>query len=118
MDITIDTQQVAKGIYLLKVRGAVDTYSFDRLKRAITDCFDNNIYRLAVDISEVDILTSAAVGVLIGASSIAQENKGDIILVRPSPDARKLIDLVGLNKLCGISANTNDALKLLECRPA
>ena len=118
MEGTIDTQQITCDISLLKVRGSLDAHSCDQFKRCVTDCFDHNTYRLAVDMSEVNLMTCAGVGVLIGASKMAQEHRGDIVLIRPSPAVRELIDLVGLNKLCDISSNTEDAVKLLECQLA
>jgi anti-anti-sigma factor len=68
MEGTIDTHQITCDcdISLLKVRGSLDAHSCDQFKRCVTDCFDHNNYRLAVDMSEVNLMTCAGVGVLIG----------------------------------------------------
>ena len=65
----------------------------------INDLFDQNHYRLIVDLSGLDYISSAGAGVFIGAIGTAQENDGNIILMRPSPNVKEVFDLLGLSQI-------------------
>jgi len=68
------------------------------------------MYKLIVDVSELDYIASAGVGALIGAIGVVQENQGNVIIVNPKPEIKRVLDLFGLPQICTIVDNMEAAL--------
>mgnify|MGYP001558977068 CR=1 FL=1 len=69
---------------------------------------------LVVDLSGLDYISSAGAGVFIGAIGTAQENDGNIILMRPSPNVKEVFDLLGLSQIFTFKDNRDDASNALK----
>lgn len=113
-EFSIMTQKLPSGIIALNLKGFLDAYTYEQLERTINEFFDNKIYRLVVDMSGVDYISSAGAGVFIGAIGIAQENRGNIVIIRPTPSVKEVFDLLGLSQIFPITTSMESAIKLLE----
>lgn len=107
-------EKLPDGIVLLTVRGFLDAHTFEELERTINDLFENGVYRIAVDLSGLDYISSAGAGVFIGAIGTAQENDGNIILMRPSSNVKEVFDLLGLSQIFTFKENRDEAVKALK----
>ena len=106
-------ETLQNGLVELIVRGFLDAHTFEELEKTINDLFDQNHYRLIVDLSGLDYISSAGAGVFIGAIGTAQENEGNIILVKPSPNVKEVFDLLGLSQIFTFKENREDAVASL-----
>ncbi|MFA5795409.1 MAG: STAS domain-containing protein [Candidatus Brocadiia bacterium] len=113
-EFSISTQNLPNGIVALNLKGFLDAYTYEQLEQAINNFFDSKIYRLVVDMSGVDYISSAGAGVFIGAIGIAQENRGNIVIIRPTPPVKEVFDLLGLTQIFPVTANMESAIKILE----
>ena len=102
----------AEGVVLLSVKGFLDAHTFEELEKTINDIFEEGCYKLAVDLSGLDYISSAGAGVFIGAIGTAQENDGNIVLMKPSPNVREVFDLLGLSQIFPFSNDVEGAQKL------
>jgi len=109
----IKVQDLANGIIYLEIEGLLDTYTYIRFKKEIDNLFEQSKYRLIVDMSRVEHLSTAGAGVFIDAIGIAQENKGNIVIIHPSPEAKEIFDLLGISQVCPIANNIESAIKIL-----
>lgn len=109
----IQKENVRSGIVLLTVRGFLDAHTFEQLEKTIHELFETNVYRLIVDLSGLDYISSAGAGVFIGAIGTAQENEGNIILVKPSPNVKEVFDLLGLSQIFTFKENKDEAAAVL-----
>ena len=107
-------EKVEEGIVILTVQGFLDAHTFEELEKTINDLFDGGVYRLAVDLSGLDYISSAGAGVFIGAIGTAQENDGNIILMRPSPNVKEVFDLLGLSQIFTFKETRDEAIKALK----
>ncbi len=107
-------EKLPDSIVLLTVRGFLDAHTFEELEKAVNDLFDAGIHRLIVDLSGLDYISSAGAGVFIGAIGTAQENDGNIILVKPSPNVKEVFDLLGLSQIFTFKENRDEAVKALK----
>ena len=112
-EFNILQRQLQDGIVQLTVRGFLDAHTFEQLEKSINDLFDNNTFRLVVDLSGLDYISSAGAGVFIGAIGTAQDNDGDIVLVKPSPNVKEVFDLLGLSQIFTFKDTSEEALKVL-----
>jgi anti-sigma B factor antagonist len=104
----INKEKLSNGVIFLAVSGFLDAHTFEELEKTIGEYFEQNIYRLIVDLSKLDYISSAGAGVFIGAIGTAQENDGNIIIVSPSPNVKEVFDLLGLSQIFSF-AETRDA---------
>ena len=107
-------EKLREGMVLLTVRGFLDAHTFEELERAINDIFEEGTYKLVVDLSGLDYISSAGAGVFIGAIGTAQENDGNIILIKPSPNVKEVFDLLGLSQIFTFKENRDEAVKALK----
>ena len=107
-------EKLSDGVFLLTVRGFLDAHTFEELEKTINDLFEGGNYKLIVDISGLEYISSAGAGVFIGAIGTAQENDGNIILMRPSPNVKEVFDLLGLSQIFTFKDNRDDAAAALK----
>ncbi len=107
-------EKLPEGVVFLGVRGFLDAHTFEELEKAINDIFEEGIYKLVVDLAGLDYISSAGAGVFIGAIGTAQENDGNIILMKPSPNVKEVFDLLGLSQIFTFRDSRDEAAKALR----
>ena len=107
-------EKLPDDVVLLTVRGFLDAHTFEELEKVVNDLFEAGTYRLIVELSGLDYISSAGAGVFIGAIGTAQENDGNIILVKPSPNVKEVFDLLGLSQIFTFKDNRDEAVKALK----
>src|SRR5436309_8125952 len=107
-------EKLQDGVVVLTVRGFLDAHTYEELEKTVNELFEAGTYRLIVDLSGLDYISSAGAGVFIGAIGTAQENDGNIILVKPSPNVKEVFDLLGLSQIFTFKENRDEAVKALK----
>jgi anti-sigma B factor antagonist len=107
-------EKVQDGITLLTVRGFLDAHTFEQLEKTIDGLFETGTYRIIVDLSALDYISSAGAGVFIGAVGKAQENDGNIVLMKPTPNVKEVFDLLGLSQIFTFKNTREEAVKALQ----
>ena len=110
----ITKEKLPEGVILLTVRGFLDAHTFEELERTINEIFEEGTYKLVVDLSGLDYISSAGAGVFIGAIGTAQENDGNIILIKPSPNVKEVFDLLGLSQIFTFKDTREEAAKAMK----
>ncbi|MBI3272950.1 MAG: anti-sigma factor antagonist [Planctomycetes bacterium] len=101
-------------IEIFAVHGFLDGSSYEEAERWIEEVFAAGRYRIIVDLSDCQYMSSAGLGVFFGAIGRAQEQGGDIILVAPSPRVKEVFDLMGLSQCATFAADVEAARKHFE----
>ena len=96
MDLEI--YQTRGNLYFL-LRGRVVLEECDRLKNSCLHLITRDSEQVTVDLSKVDFIDSAGLGVLVGFKMTASKNKARIVLLQPS---RPVSDILYISKLDGI----------------
>jgi len=109
----IQKEKLQGGVVLVGVKGFLDAHTFEQLEREFNDIFDAGSFRLIVDLSGLDYISSAGAGVFIEAIGTAQENEGNIVLIRPGPNVKEVFDLLGLSQIFIFKDSQDEALKSL-----
>ncbi|OGL46919.1 MAG: hypothetical protein A2W05_10445 [Candidatus Schekmanbacteria bacterium RBG_16_38_10] len=110
----ISKEKLTDGIILLTVKGFLDAHTYEELEKVLDELFDANSYKIVVDLSGLDYISSAGAGVFIGAIGTIQENDGNIILLKPSPNVREVFDLLGLSQIFTFADTKESALNILK----
>lgn len=98
-----------RGVVVLHVQGPLNPNTVGSFSEALQDLFDRSIYKVVLDLVNVDYISSAGVGALISARTTAQDNQGDIVLIHPNP---KILELFGLIDLFHFAADVPAATAL------
>lgn len=112
--IKIGVQELPDGIVVLNLEGSLYAYTYEQLQGVINELFNNKFYRLIVDMSGVDYISSAGAGIFIGAIAIAQENRGNIVILGLTSSVKEVFDLFGLTQIVPVSNNMESAIRILE----
>jgi anti-sigma B factor antagonist len=84
------------GEALLAVRGEIDLASADDFRRALESLIGEGRSPALVDLSEVTFIDSTGMAALVSARSTADAAGVELVLVRPSPQARMVLELTDL----------------------
>lgn len=107
---SISHEQVKGDVDLLKVSGFLDAHTFEQLEETINKFFSQGRYKIIVDLTNVDYISSAGAGVFIAALSEAEENGGNMILLNPTKNVRDVFELLGLTTIFQIMKDGQSAL--------
>ncbi len=91
------------GLDVITLRGRVDGMTSPQVEEAIKALMDGEKYRLILDMTEVEFMSSAGWWVLIEAQKKAKKQNGELILVNVNEKIRASLNLVGMDnyfKLC------------------
>ncbi len=82
----------------LTVTGEIDFSTSPQLRQGLTEILQTPGADAVVDLSAVEFVDASGIGVLIGSSeNLAKAMNGRLILRRPSPAVRLLLDLLELD---------------------
>ncbi len=97
MDINVRKKS---GVQVIQLRGQLRLGDpVDELKRTIDDFLAEGESRLVLKLSEVPMIDSSGIGLLVKALASARQHGGTVKLVQPSPFAVKTLKLVGVLSL-------------------
>jgi len=98
------------GVFVLRLDGSLDAYSFPNLEAQLKNLKDKDHNKVILDCSGLDYIHSAALGAFIGFARMSRERKGDLKLVNLSPKIYNIIELLGFHKILEIHKNLDKAL--------
>ena len=99
-----------RNVVVLRLSGYLDAHTFERLEEAIAELFAQGRYRIITDLAAVEYISSAGMGVFIGALSEAQEHNGNIVLMSPTANVREVMDLLGPTQIFQVVDDLRTAL--------
>lgn len=113
-DFSINVEQLDGGISRVDVNGYLDAHTFDEFESSLIDLFDEGEYKIIVDMSGVPYISSAGAGVFIWAHQQAQNNAGDIVILKPSPNVAEVLELLGLDQVFKIVTTLDAGVKIFN----
>jgi anti-sigma B factor antagonist len=79
--------------------GEIDIATAPAIRRFLMAAISGGDVHLAVDLSGVAFIDAAGVGVLVAAANRAQEAGGSLSLLAPSPQVRRILDVLHLDAI-------------------
>jgi anti-sigma B factor antagonist len=109
-DFSITHETIGGDVDQIKVLGFLDAHTFEQLEEAINKQFAQGRFKIIVDLTNVDYISSAGAGVFIAALSEAEENGGKIVLLNPTQGVVDVFDLLGLTQLFDVVTSREEAM--------
>jgi len=94
---------------IIRLTGAIRPQQAYELESAIEKHTKNGRYKLIVDLSEADHITSSALGILAGAADVCRRNNGEMRLVVVHGEILKLLKLTMLDKIFDVYESVAEA---------
>jgi anti-anti-sigma factor len=85
-----------------KPKGRLDAGSAAAHEKSIQDLLAGEVNSIAINLSEVDFLSSAGLRVLLVAVKSAQSKGGKVVLISPKPAVREVLEASGFDKFIQI----------------
>ena len=98
-------------INILRCSGYIDSDNYMILSDAIDSLFDSGAYRIVVDLSDIDYISSAGWGIFLGNLKRAAVNGGDIRLAGMHENVREIYDLLNLENLVAAYNTAEEAVR-------
>ena len=96
-------------ILVLAVHGDTDMYTVDELKTRLSEAIDEAPPALVLDLTGVTFLDSMALGVLLAGLKGMAETGGQLRVVTPRPEIRRIFEVTMLDQLFDIDSTRDEA---------
>ena len=105
------TRTQTSGAIELRIRGRLDGYWADHLQNSLSETMREGHDHIRVDLSDVSFMSSAGIAVLMRCYKQLQRIDGSLVVIRPSPQVKTVLEITGLaDKLIA----TDEATPALE----
>jgi anti-sigma B factor antagonist len=84
---------------VLYPKGHLDAHNVDRFEKEIVKLIDNNIVNVVVNCRELNYISSAGMGIIMGYLDEIREKGGDIKLCCVDDRVYEIFDLVGFTEI-------------------
>ncbi|NOY78077.1 MAG: STAS domain-containing protein [Calditrichaeota bacterium] len=98
-------------ISILTIKGYLDAHTAPDFEKAIQELLESNRYKIVIDFSDLNYISSAGLGVFMGFIEDVRKNGGDIKLAQLNDRVFKIFDLLGFPNLYEIYENLGQAIE-------
>jgi anti-sigma B factor antagonist len=114
----IEEERPAPATAVLAVHGEADLHSAPELKERLRAAVDGDASTIVVDLTETDFVDSTSLGVLLGATKRLRERNGEIRLVVPGPELRRIFEITLLDRVFELHDTREQALAAVPAEAA
>jgi anti-sigma B factor antagonist len=108
-------QQIKNGIFTIKLSGdLIGENSGTNLLDAVNNAIQDKIFTCIVDISELRYINSSGIGVLITILTKFRNKNGEVYLMNPSENVKKLLVITKLNAIFQIVQSEEEVQKIIN----
>ncbi|MBC6401162.1 MAG: STAS domain-containing protein [Ekhidna sp.] len=103
-----------EGIHLISVKGEIDAGSSILLDNAFKEAIENKEKRIATDLSGLEYISSAGLGVFISHLEEFSTNNAKLVLFGINESVKQVFEILGLEKLLLIVETEKDAINVFN----
>jgi stage II sporulation protein AA (anti-sigma F factor antagonist) len=98
-------------VLIVHIRGELDLNTAPSFRSVVEQQLDANpdVTNILLVMSDVDFIDSSGLGVILGRYKRLRSHGGNVIVVAPSPQARKVLELSGLAGIIPICDTEDEA---------
>jgi anti-sigma B factor antagonist len=113
-DFRIEEAHPSPSTTLLLVHGDADLHSAPELRERLSGAIGNDTTTLVVDLSGAAVVDSTSLGVLLRAVKQMRERDGQLELVVPRPELRRVFEITMLDRIFVLHDTQEEALAALS----
>jgi anti-sigma B factor antagonist len=96
---------------LLVAQGRIDSMNANQFGASVAQVIEQGRNRIALDLSQVDYMSSAGLRELVSAVKKLRKNAGDMRIANPSPRVREVMEMAGLDTIFLIFDTSGEAVE-------
>lgn len=112
--VSVITGNNSAGVSVLKVSGYLDTTTAGELENALYGLLDRNAYRIVVDLSGVNYISSAGWGIFIGEIKRIRNHGGDLKLAGMVGDVYEVFQLLEFHSILESYPTSQEAVNAFK----
>lgn len=106
----VESTTPSVGRAVVAIRGDLDLFTAPRLHDALVGSLELGARHVLADLTDVTFIDSTALGVLIRAAKELRAAGGELDLVCPNQDIRRLVQLTGLDSVFILYTSLQEAM--------
>jgi len=106
-------QNQVNGYFRIVIRGQVDASSAIILEKVIKDAYDAKRFRILIDCSDLEYISSAGLGVFISFLEDFREVDGNFVFCNMQKNVFDTFQILGLHQIMDILPSENEAIAAL-----
>jgi anti-anti-sigma factor len=108
--LSLTVRRRPQGKAVLRCEGSVDPTTYKQFESAFRWCDKQGIHYVALDLSLLTYISSAALSLLIKVKAENEKRKGDLVLVRPQTPIVNIMRVLGLMDVFRVASSPEEAL--------
>ena len=109
--LRIEKDVLHKDILLLHLSGSIDAHTYEELEERLESIFSEDTYKIVLDMEQIDYISSAGIGVLVGGQSRAKAASGELVLLKLQDVVQEVFHALGVLSLFPIAPDRSAALE-------
>ncbi len=109
----LEMLNVPSGI-IIQPQGFIDTTTAPEIEKFIENALNQKKYKIAVDLKDVDFISSAGWGVFVSEIRDIRENNGDLTLVNMVPDVYDVYELMEFSSILKSFDSIEEAINYFQ----
>jgi anti-sigma B factor antagonist len=102
LEFAIVSRRLGNGTFVVAASGEIDLYTAPEFERALASSVTEGPTQLLVDFSGATFIDSTALHVLLRAARQLDREAGELIVVVPDPNVRKVFEITGFDRLFSV----------------
>lgn len=109
-EFRVDEQHPSPGVAVVSVQGDADMHVAPELRDRLSGAVDGGVKHLVLDLSDTTFVDSMTLGVLLGSSKHLRDRGGELRLVVPRAEIRRIFEITLLDRIFPLHATLAEAL--------
>jgi anti-sigma B factor antagonist len=102
-------EALGRGTVVIWVDGDLDAFTAPEFKSQLFAALDSGFERVVLEMSECEFVDSTGLGVLV--ASLKHARGRTMALASPSPEVRRVLEIVGLDRVLPVYGSRTEALR-------
>jgi len=104
------SKSVEDNIMVLEIKGEVDAYTSQDLNKTLADVLGDGYHQIVVELSQMTFISSAGIRALLYAQREAVQLGGEVRLVGPTDQVRRIFEIAGFFELFQITDDLEESV--------
>jgi stage II sporulation protein AA (anti-sigma F factor antagonist) len=109
--LSIEVSRPADGVLLVALAGEVDILSVGELRRRTAELEGQIPAHVVFDLAGLTFIDSSGINALVQGVRTIEDLGGTGVIAAPSPEARRVFEIIGLSQVVSVVENLDAALR-------
>ena len=98
----------------ITLRGYLDAHTVSDFETFMDKAIEQGTLRYLMDLSDLNYISSAGIGAIMGLTQRLRRSSGEVILLRPTEKVFRILDKLGFTKIFRLAYSREEAERLFN----